>query len=187
MISMNRSSPLSLMEAFNKFDKTFSRYEASESQTEFKAEPSLNTVIERNIKSEQKAWEHSVCITYQNFLTPKDSETSLDEEALLKSYKLFKALTSVCEEYSDSDVFVQELKIASPVSLRERYLNGNAFVYLRYWFFREAKIEDYVPVILLDKNKKNYLDFVSRESYKESAIEKSIKQVIEKHFYGEQK
>ena len=184
---MEKSEKMSSGEAFSAFSKTFSRYMSSVQDGENPVLPKKSgdsAALKIHLKEKEQAWENAIVHNYKSFLEPNDSETSLDEENLLKAFRLFCAVKDASESNSSEDVKLQSFHISCPLTSRERYTSGGCFLYLRHWFLHEQNVQDYVPVLEYNKTLSAYeLNFVTSGDFSLSAKEKAVRAVIDRHFY----
>ena len=173
----DNNSKINSMDAFSAFRKKMERFIASGQESPKKQKSALQTIINESDEEHRQR----ILNGYQQFLTPKDSETSLDELSLIASHKLYLAaqeLNASSQKENASRLgsgvpLLASIEINTPLAKKDRYQHGNDLYYLRTWFFYEQQVSDVIPVMENGK-----LIFLSAETFSFSPEEKEIRAIV---------
>ena len=122
-----------IYDAFSEFSKKFARFKKSgESLPKRKSEDDF---LQDKINAGEAARKQAVSKSYRIYRDPfgelgKTSERARaiydDEQALLRAYNLFKAVTEASGGKSDKETFVSSFTIESPLARKNAYTFGQA-------------------------------------------------------------
>lgn len=178
-----------IYDAFSEFSKKFARFKKSgESLPKRKSEDDF---LQDKINAGEAARKQAVSKSYRIYRDPfgelgKTSERARaiydDEQALLRAYNLFKAVTEASGGKSDKETFVSSFTIESPLARKNAYTFGGNFIYLVCHLMFEEGVSDFVPV-LNEEGASYRLSFVPAASFRFEQKDSDVIRIVRETFY----
>ena len=177
---MSDSKPGAVSQALADFASKFSRFAADSQAVEgLKVESPLKS-LQDQINERESERASLLRRQFLEYVSPLTSDIEDDEEALLKAYKLYCQLVELNTTTGDSGTHLRDFSITSPLCQKSEYTGGSEgrFSFLRLWFAATNPDALFMPELEQDSNGNWYLDFVEKELWKPTLLEREIMQVI---------
>lgn len=114
---------------------------------------------------------------YNSLKNPVSQQVEEDEANLITAYNLFKGAVDLNANSGNAETKLADLRIASPLCEKNDYISGSGFSFLRIWFLKNNESIEYVPLIGQSEDRR-FLEFIPKEEYEFSRLEKEILQII---------
>ena len=164
-----------LAQAVAAFSKKFSKLNDDDKEEQ---QPPLSKekLLQDQINQRESEREEELRRRFSDFLEPRTQDIEEDEENLLQAYELFCKLNEVCETTAKekSTARLRSFEITSPLCKRDDYTLGDNMAFLRLWFLQKNPDATVVPEFVRDENGQFFLNFIEKELWKPSSLEKEI-------------
>ena len=164
-----------LAQAVAAFSKKFAKLNDDDKEVQ---EPpfSKEKLLQDQINQRESEREEELRRRFSDFLEPRTQDIEEDEENLLQAYELFCKLKEVCELNikEKSTARLRSFEITSPLCKRDDYTLGENMAFLRLWFLQKNPDATVVPEFVRDENGQFFLNFIEKELWKPSSLEKEI-------------
>lgn len=169
-----------IQETILNFEKKLKRFlEGTNPKIQEKPKPQNLTEL---IKEQEQIEQKKIIETYKKFLNPlqilgKDSaiaqQIEKDKENLFLSFQVFEKISQINTELENTGTKITQYRLESPLTTRERYTQGNDFIYLQFWFLKE-KNPDFIPVFEDISETKKQITFVQYKDFHHRGKEREI-------------
>jgi len=164
-----------LAQAVAAFSKKFSKLNDDDKEEQ---QPPLSKekLLQDQINQRESEREEELRHRFSDFMEPRTQDIEQDEENLLQAYDLFCKLKEVCELNikEKSTARLRSFEITSPLCKRDDYTLGDNMAFLRLWFLQKNPDATVVPEFIRDENGQFFLNFIEKELWKPSSLEKEI-------------
>ena len=169
------SEKINLTQSIAAFSKKFSKLN-EEDKDQFEIPVSKSKLLQDEITRREEERKEILRHRFSDFLEPRTQDIEQDEENLIKAYELFCKVTEVCESAAkeNSTARLHTLEIISPLCKRDDYTLGDDFAFLRLWFLQKNPVTTVIPEFIRDENGQFFLNFIEKELWKPSSLEKEI-------------
>ena len=157
------------------FSKKFSKLNDEDKELQ-EAPVSKEKLLQEEINRRESEREEELRRRFSDFIEPRTQDIEQDETNLLQAYELFCKVTEICETTAkeNSTARLRSLEITSPLCKRDDYTLGDSMAFLRLWFLKKNPEAAVVPEFIRDEHGQFYLEFIDKELWKPSSLEKEI-------------
>ena len=157
------------------FSKKFSRLNDEDKEL-VQSPVSKEKLLQEEINRRESEREEELRRLFSDFMEPRTQDIEEDEENLMQAYNLFCKLKETCDTAAkeNSTARLHSFEITSPLCKRDDYTLGENIAFLRLWFLKKNPDATVVPVFVRDENGQFFLNFIEKELWKPSSLEKEI-------------
>lgn len=169
------SEKRNLAQSIAAFSKKFSKLSDEDKELQ-EAPVSKEKLLQEEINLRESEREEELRRRFSDFMEPRTQDIEEDENNLLQAYELFCKLNEVCETAAkeNSTARLRSFEITSPLCKRDDYTLGDSMAFLRLWFLQKNPDATVVPEFTRAENGQFYLEFIDKELWKPSSLEKEI-------------
>ncbi len=174
------SEKKNLVQSIAAFSKKFTKLD-EEAKELHEPAVSKEKILQNEINRREHEREESLRRQFEDFLNPRTQDIEADEASLIKAYELYCKINELCQAVKEegSDAHLRTKEISSPLCRRDDYTLGQQMAFLRLWFLKKMPDAAYVPEFVRDENGLFYLDFIDRELWTPTSLEKELLQSLE--------
>lgn len=157
------------------FSKKFSKLNDVDKELH-EAPVSKEKLLQEEINRRESEREEELRRRFSDFMEPRTQDIEQDETNLLQAYELFCKVTEICETTAkeNSTARLRSLEITSPLCKRDDYTLGDSMAFLTLWFLQKNPDATVVPEFIRDEHGQFYLEFIDKELWIPSGLEKEI-------------
>ena len=157
------------------FSKKFSRLNDEDKKLQ-QPPVSKEKLLQEEINRRESERTEELRRRFSDFMEPRTQDIEEDEENLMQAYKLFCKLKEVCDAAvkENSTARLHSFEITSPLCKRDDYTLGDNMAFLRLWFLQNNPDATVVPEFTRADNGLFYLEFIDKELWIPSSLEKEI-------------
>ena len=141
---------------------------------------SKEKLLQEEINRRESEREEELRKRFCDYMEPRTQDIEEDEENLLKAYELFCKVKEINEAAAkeNSTARLHSLEITSPLCKRDDYTLGDNMAFLRLWFLQKNPDATVVPEFIRDEHGQFYLDFIDKELWAPSSLEKEVLRIL---------